>query len=341
MTASREPTVDELRRESERSRAALAHTVIALREKVSDTADDLKERLSPSHIKEEVKGYVRDGSEQFFHSIERKARENPLQVLAIGAGVAYPLFGLLKSIPVPIMLIGAGLWLSKHKSDAGNGFAQGLTGKVSDAVAEQASSIGGRARDAQAALTSGAERVTDKVRATANDIRDKVVEAGQTVTDTVTDAAAGAADRLSATAADLQTKASNLARQSSTAFQDLIERNPLAVAGAGLALGAFIAASLPPSEAENRMMGPSSDGLKDKALDAVSQGVARAKDAAAGVVDDVAAAASREGLDAQGIGKAVQGLAEGVKSVVDRGVTTALGASAAAPAHTDFHPNKS
>ena len=112
MTSQRDPLVDEFRRESERSRAALTSTVAQLREKVSDTADDLKTRLSPDHIKDEVKDYVREGSEQFLHSIERKARENPLQAVAIGAALVYPLRGVFKTLAVPMALVGAGLWLS-------------------------------------------------------------------------------------------------------------------------------------------------------------------------------------------------------------------------------------
>jgi len=104
----------------------------------------------------------------------------------------------------------------------------------------------------------------------------------------------------------------------------LLDRNPLLVGGAGLAIGAFIAASLPPSDAENRMLGERSDDLKDKAIEAASQGFERARDVAVGTLDDVAAAAAHEGLNAEGLGKTVEGLTEGVKSVVDRGLKTAL-----------------
>ena len=105
----------------------------------------------------------------------------------------------------------------------------------------------------------------------------------------------------------------------------MVERKPFVVAGVGLAIGAFIAACLPRSDTENRMFGKPSDALKDKVRAAASQGVERAKDAAANVVGDVTAAATREGLSAEGVGKAMQGLTEGVKSVVDHGLKTALG----------------
>ena len=332
MTAQRDSTVDELRRQSERSRAALRSTVLQLSEKVSDTADDLKERLSPAHIKEEVKDYVREGGEQFFHSIERKVRENPLQAIAIGAGIAYPLWGIIKSVPVPLMLIGAGLWLSKQKPSGGNGHGQGIARKISEAGAEGASRVAESVRGAGAAVTAGAETVTDKVRVTADDLRDSVSNLGHAAVDSVAGAAADAKNTVSMAASAMRDKASELVdkagelgSQTRNAFEDLVDRNPLLVGGVGLAIGAFIAASLPPSNAENRMFGERSDDLKEKALATASQGVERAKDVATGLVGNVAAAAAREGLDTQGLANAVQSVTQGVKSVVDKGLKTALG----------------
>ena len=174
MTGQRDPSVEELRRKSERSRAALTSTVVHLRNRISDTADDLKERLSPTNIKEEVKDYVREGSEQFFHSIERKARENPLQAAAIGAGLSYPLWGLFKAIPVPIMLVGAGLWLSRQKTASrdGDGNVQGMARKITEASAEGANRVADAVSGVAASVSAGAESLTDKVQATAHDVQD-------------------------------------------------------------------------------------------------------------------------------------------------------------------------
>jgi ElaB/YqjD/DUF883 family membrane-anchored ribosome-binding protein len=344
MTAQRDPSVEELRRKSESSRAALTSTVVHLRDKVSDTADDLKERLSPSNIKEEVKDYVREGSEQFFHSIERKARENPLQAVAIGAGLAYPLWGLFKSIPVPIMLVGAGLWLSRQKtaSGGGDGYVLGMARKITEAGAEGANRVSDAVTGVATSLSASAESLTDKVQATAHDARDSVSGMGQSVVDSVKEGAVSATESVSATASDLKNKVSHFSDQTKNSFIDLVDRNPLLVGGIGLAIGAFIAASLPPSDAENRMFGERSDDLKDKAMEAASQGVERAKDVAAGMVGDVAAAAARQGLNAEGLASAVEGVTEGVKSVVDKGLKTALGeATPSQSPKAAFQPNKS
>ena len=59
-SAVAEPSVRALRAEAEVNRARLTGTVEELRTQVADTATDLKERLSPSAIKAEVTGYVRE-----------------------------------------------------------------------------------------------------------------------------------------------------------------------------------------------------------------------------------------------------------------------------------------
>jgi ElaB/YqjD/DUF883 family membrane-anchored ribosome-binding protein len=344
MSGQRDPSVEELRRESERSRAVLTSTVVSLRDKVSDTADDLKERLSPTNIKEEVKDYVRQGSEQFFHSIERKARENPLQAIAIGAGLAYPLWGIFKTIPMPIMLVGAGLWLSRQKtaSRSGDGWVQGMARKMTEAGAEGANRVSDEVTGAATSVSAGVESLTDKVRATAHDVRDSVSGMGQSVVDSVKESAVSATDSVSATASDLRNKVSEFSDQTKNSFVDLVDRNPLLVGSIGLAIGAFIAASLPRSDAENRVFGERSDDLKDKAMEAASRSVERAKDVAAGMVGDVAAAATSQGLHAEGLASAVEGVTEGVKSVVDKGLKAALGEpTPSQSSNAAFQPNNS
>ena len=51
-------SVEELRRESEQSRAQLATTVDRLREQIADTAEDIRHKVSPQHIKSEVTDFI-------------------------------------------------------------------------------------------------------------------------------------------------------------------------------------------------------------------------------------------------------------------------------------------
>ena len=51
-------SVEELRRQTEQSRAELAATVEQLRARIADTAEDIRHKASPQHIKSEVADYA-------------------------------------------------------------------------------------------------------------------------------------------------------------------------------------------------------------------------------------------------------------------------------------------
>jgi ElaB/YqjD/DUF883 family membrane-anchored ribosome-binding protein len=354
----RDASVEELRLRSDTARAELAGTVGELRNKISDTASEIKTMVSPSHIKQEIKTYIREEQESLRQSLERKVRENPLQAAAVGAAIAYPAWGLLRAIPAPLLLIGAGLWLT---SSGGRKTLKQINATVADAAeqataraADAADDIRGRIRQGADAMTdaletagqavsSRADDLTHKARAAAHEMRDALVAKSSAAADGVTDAATGmtaSATQAISQARDSVTQATHAvsqakeqakqgvaqaAKKSQSAVMDFVDQNPLLVAGIGAAVGAFIAASLPPSDAENKLFGARADDLKDKARDAAAEGLEKAKDAAAGVAGDVAEAAARQGLDAAGMQKAVETVAGSLKSVADRGVRTALG----------------
>jgi len=363
MNTHAEPSVDDLRRESERTRATLTSTVDELRGKVEDTASEWKHAVSPSHIKAEVKDYVRESGEHLSQSLRRKVRENPLQAAAIGAGLAYPLWGLLRSVPAPLLLIGAGFWLSQQKralpgestvdqvkqkaadfaADA-KARAAGAVDRAASAVADKSQQMESAMSDAKAAVSKSVSSVADQVTMAAHDARDKAAGITQRVADTVqttanslsakaSDSMAAAKDQM-AVAKDKVIEASATSRD---AFMEFVDRNPLVVAGAGLAVGAFIAASLPASDTENRLFGEQSDHLKDAARRTASQGIDQARGVASGVISDVTAAAEREGLGAQGLKQAVGDVAEGAKAVADRGMKAALGEATAARKSTQTY----
>jgi hypothetical protein len=118
-----------------------------------------------------------------------------------------------------------------------------------------------------------------------------------------------------------------MAGQSRDALTNFVNDNPLLVAGIGAAIGAFIAASIPSSEAENKLFGAGSEKLKGKAREAAAQGIEQAGNIAAEAAGSVAAAAAREGIDAAGVQRALNTVADGVRKVADRGLETALGAT--------------
>jgi hypothetical protein len=275
MSVQQEPSVEELRRESERTRMALTATVAQIKERVGDASTDLKAMLSPPHVKQEIKEYVQGHRAGLIASIQRRAKENPLLAVGIGAALMYPAWSLFRAIPTPLMLIGAGLYFSGKRGNSEPARVQGQTQRGSETA--DADAAAGGVGDATRGNNSG-------------------------------DRATGPKQH------DLQTRA--------TSF---VDENPLLIAGAGAAIGAFIAAALPSSDAENRLFGAGNAKVRSKARQAAREGIDKARDYVSQKTDSIVAAAEREGLGANGVGQAVENVGDGLRAVVDRGLNALAG----------------
>lgn len=350
MPLPREPSVEELRQQSEQSRAALATTIGELRERVGDSAAELKTLVAPDHIKQQLKDFVRDERESLVNSVRRRVQENPLQVAAIGAAIAYPAWGLLRAIPTPLLLIGAGLFLTSKKGQQAAKDAKARIDEAvqqgSERVADMATGIQSDLQDRIDGAKHGLEEIRDTVSSAAGSVVGKAQEQFHDASDAVKHAARGvahdasvAADRAYATAANsgegIKERAGTTAIHSRDAVITFVNENPLLVAGIGAAIGAFIAASMPSSDAENRLFGAGSEKLKTKAKEVAAQSIEMAGDVAAEAAASVATAAAREGLDATGVRQTLNKVAESVRAVADRGIDTAL-ESAPQPSQQTF-----
>jgi hypothetical protein len=83
-------SVEELRRESERNRAELAATVDRLREQLTDTAEELRYKVSPQGIKSEVSDFVSRKTHSWIDGLKQRAMENPMQAIAAGLRLRCP-----------------------------------------------------------------------------------------------------------------------------------------------------------------------------------------------------------------------------------------------------------
>jgi hypothetical protein len=176
-------SLHELKRETEQTRAGLTDTVEQLRSSVTETAKDVRARVSPAAIKAEVSGYFRSRGEQLLHDITDSARKNPLQAVAVGASVAYPLLRLARAIPAPVLMLGAGLFVAGSKT------GQGATQKASDVASDLSDEVLQRGRDlrdqfedtASAAKSYATQKLgglSDTVSDTTNQVSRAVTEAG-------------------------------------------------------------------------------------------------------------------------------------------------------------------
>ena len=324
-------SLSQLEREADRTRTDLINTV-----------DELRSRVSPQAVKSNVTDYVRNSGHELWENIGVRARNNPLQTVAIATAVAYPVWRILANIPIPILLAGAGLALSKSGLEFGGNNRGGVKATFATAAGglteatqsvreglhdaarvqetarqtgEQAvEGIAGAARTAVSAASSGVETIKRKIGNASGAVGDSVAEVSET--------ASSALSSGYRTGVDATSRGGEMLIESGRRVQDSliesIEQHPLIVGGIGLALGALIAASLPATRVENRLLGRSSNDLKNRATEYASQGLEVAQNAANEVYEEVTRKAAEEGLTSNALRDSVKGAGEKAKTVVQR-----------------------
>src|ERR1700712_1790338 len=133
--------LQQIKRDTEQTRAGLTTTVEQLKTSVAETASDIRHRINPDAIKAEVSDYIRSRGEQLVNDLTSAARRNPMQAVAVGASIAYPLLKMVRAIPLPVLMVGAGLFLTGSKT------GQAATQKASDMAADLSDEMVRRSHD--------------------------------------------------------------------------------------------------------------------------------------------------------------------------------------------------
>ena len=205
-----ERSLRELQRETEQTRAGLTQTVEQLKTSVSDTASEIRQRISPENIKAEVSGYVRSRGEKMLEDITSAARRNPMQAVAVGASLAYPLLRFARSIPMPVLMVGAGLFFAGSKT------GQSLTQKASDMASDLSDEVSRRGQDFSAQAGAAVTSAKGTVYSTAARIGEAVAtgsdQAQRTASsDGLKDTAISLGDKISTRVVEMKDGASELA----------------------------------------------------------------------------------------------------------------------------------
>src|SRR6267378_5519983 len=157
-------SLQQIEGETEQTRAGLTDTVEELRTSVTKTVSDIRERIRPEAIKAEVSDYIRGRGEQLLNDVTAAARRNPMQAVAVGASVAYPLLRLARAIPLPILMVGAGLFLAGSKTgQAATRKAAEVASDLSDEAMRRVRDIGDQVEDTPSAAKTHASERLDQV----------------------------------------------------------------------------------------------------------------------------------------------------------------------------------
>jgi hypothetical protein len=331
-------SVEEIRRESEQSRAQLAATVDRLKEQIADTAEDIRYKVSPEHIKAEVSGYISNKTQSWLDTLKQQAMDNPMQAIAAGTAIAVPALRLARGFPLPLLMIGAGLALtSKTVRDRAAEAAEPALEKVRevfDETAERAQSLGDDMRKAMSRAERQAAGMADEAQQTAGgiadaasgmvgDLRERATDAVDTVANKVRSGMDAASEMARERMEQVRSTAKNAATAAPATASKVIRDNAALIGGLGVAIGAILAASLPSTRTEAEVVGKAADGVKRAAGAAVQSGFDAAKDAALSAAEAAAKSVSDADLGKHA-SRITEGVGERLKEVTDDIVTTAF-----------------
>jgi len=262
-------SLQQIKRETEQTRAGLTDTVEQLKTSVADTASEIRQRISPESIKAEVSGYIKSRGEQLVNDVTAAARKNPMQAVAVGASLAYPLFRLARSIPAPVLMLGAGLFLAGSKTGQGaTQKASNMASDLSEDLLQRAQEVRDQVGDSATAATNYASAQFDRASAAVSAVTGKVGltadRAGGAVAadSTSQDRAATPGGTVTGRVTGITNESAGMAASAATAVRD-----------AAASLGDSVAGKASDvKEQVVRMASSTGDTVKDFASGAVSAG---------------------------------------------------------------------
>jgi hypothetical protein len=233
-----------------------------------------------SDLSEKTQGFVRDLGEA--------ARQNPLSAALIGMGVLWLFTGGRTVDRAQEFVRRSGF--ERIPDAANDAFEAARTTAESGthAIGERVVSATGALREVSAGTLDSATRFGRDYAEAASEYVSSIPQSGAALFDTVR---------------------SNL--------NDVFEAQPLALGAIGLAIGAGIAAAMPPSEVEAAYLGESSDAVKAKAGEFAAEQAARATTVVGAVVDAVTEEARKQGLTVEDAKAAALDISAKVGRVVD------------------------
>jgi hypothetical protein len=243
----------------------------------------------------------------------------------------------IRQNPVPAALVGAGfLWLLMGGREVLLGGAShallsgaGQGGKRSSRAAYRgARYAGARASEGVSRMGEDATRLSSRISDGVSSTAEAVSRAAGNLAEQVTHAARETAGRVRSSREDAELDDSyrnpefSVAKRMQDSLADLFAQQPLLLGAVGIAIGAGIAASMPRSEAEDRLMGSTADAAKSRGEALWQEAKKRGTDLASRGLDEAEARdlTPEAAADvARAIGSKVAGIAEKAsKDIVDR-----------------------
>ena len=250
---------DDFDEEAEQIRAEIEDT----RADMSQTINEIQERLSPEHLMAQATETVREATigkvERIMETIGEMTEPAREAMTRAGGTIKEAGTSVGNSIwrnPLPFALIGLGAGMLWMKSRRGNGYDYSRTGTVRPR--RQNLTRGGQLGQTQYAGMGTSASTLNQVKETAGDLANRSTEA----------------------LSDLGSRAKESANAVSSRFSELMRSNPLAVGAVAMAAGTAVGLALPSTQFENEYIGETSERLVDKAQEYAREAIDKVQDTA-------------------------------------------------------------
>lgn len=283
--------------------------IVETRERMSDTLDEIGERLNPHVIREQVTERVKDGI--------RDATIGRMEHMARSAGdklneTRSTMADTIRDNPIPAAMVAVGLgwlmWNGRSASDStargayggryAPGYPYGGSNAYTGAGEYSGEYAGGYAGDAFESSRSGAGEhrgMMDRARERAHDAGSGAKERAHDLADRAGSAAGAVNDR----AHRLASGVADRTRRGAGRVEDGFYANPLAIGAVAAAVGLAAGLAAPATEREAQLMGSARDQLVDRVKEKAHDVADKAQTVASRTADEAKSAAREEGLTAR------------------------------------------
>ena len=207
------------------------------RNRLSRDIDELGNKLSPQNLKEEAKSAIKGAAHGAVSNVGEQARRTGSRLVEV-----------IRENPLPVIAVGAGVtWLLTQRSGS----------EVSGSRMARYAYTGPERRQGD----SWQSGIRSRVGGTVSGVKESVSEAASSVAERAGEFKERAGERIG----DLGSEARRKSRRIKTNLQHAAEENPLALAIGAAVVGLALGMLLPGTQREDELMGSSRDQLVDRA----------------------------------------------------------------------------
>jgi len=306
----------------QKSSAEIEREVTEQRSRLEARIGEIRERLSPGQLVDEVLSYTKDGGGRYLSNLGRQITANPLPAALVGVGLTWLIasntspdtdtrpvrtdYTSFDEEDVPYAKAsGSGLKRVSHAADESGQWWSEFETNTGSRYRAPSDSLGRRAGHF---IDNTGKKFAGFIDESGNRVRRFQDESGNALDQSMgwashrwndlgrqaqglAGAAAHMGDNLSAGARDLADSVRNTAKlqtsQLSRQITDLFEQQPLIAGALAFAAGAALGAVLPPTSQEDQLIGEQADKVRRKAGRTAGQLYEQGKEQAAQIYEEV------------------------------------------------------